>query len=115
MWRYSSCANSARMARRCPIMKSSSMDSLRATRCLTASAAPRARVSLKRLTVLQSASCGELAEFCTVVLCREVELRAHRHNAGRVHLALTAVIVPLDLRQADGLGHARHLVCLLYT
>ena len=40
----------------------------------------------------------------------EVELGAERHDAGRVHLALAAVVVPLDVIDADGLGDARHLI-----
>ena len=40
----------------------------------------------------------------------EVELRTERHDAGRVHLALTPVIVVFDLIEAHRLGNAGHLV-----
>ena len=37
-------------------------------------------------------------------------MRTHRHDAGRVHPPLAAVIVPLDLRERYRLGHARLLI-----
>src|SRR5471030_21494 len=45
----------------------------------------------------------------------EIELRPHRYDAGWVHVALAAVIMPLDLLQVDGLGNARHLIKLAYV
>ena len=41
---------------------------------------------------------------------QEIELRAERHDAGRVHLALAAVIVPLDVVHVHGRGDAGLLV-----
>src|ERR1035441_7474868 len=52
----------------------------------------------------------EASKPCAVVRRGKVELRPDRHDAGRVHLALAVVIVPLDLLQAHGLGYARHLI-----
>ena len=33
-----------------------------------------------------------------------------RHNSGGIDVSLTAVIVPLDLIDADGLGYTGHLI-----
>ena len=49
-------------------------------------------------------------EPVAVVRRGEIELGAERHDAGRVHLALAAVIVPLDVIDVHGLGDARHLI-----
>ena len=41
-----------------------------------------------------------------VVRRREIERRAEGHDAGRVHVALAAVIVPLDVVHVHGRGDA---------
>ena len=58
----------------------------------------------------QSANCGESAEPSPVVRRGEVELRSDRNDTGRVHLTLAAVVMPLDLLDADRLGDARNLI-----
>ncbi len=50
------------------------------------------------------------AEPPAVVRQREVEQRTDRHDAGRVDVAVAAVIVPLDVIETDGVGDARHLI-----
>jgi hypothetical protein len=52
------------------------------------------------------------AEAAAVVRLREIEHWPDRHDAGRVHIAVAAVIVPLDVIEAHGLGDARHLIKL---
>lgn len=52
------------------------------------------------------------AEAAAIVRQREIEHRPDRHDAGRVHVAMAAVIVPLDVIEAHGLGDARHLIKL---
>src|SRR5580693_9895739 len=47
-------------------------------------------------------------EAAAVVRHGEIDQRADRHDAGRIDLTLAAVIVPLDLIDADGLGNAGH-------
>ena len=41
---------------------------------------------------------------------QEIELRPQRHDAGRVHVALAAVIVPLDVVHVHGRGDAPLLI-----
>ncbi len=50
------------------------------------------------------------AESGTVVRRHEVELRAERDDAGRIHVALAAVIMPLDVIHVDGRGDAGLLI-----
>src|SRR5262245_34777114 len=45
-----------------------------------------------------------------VVRRHEIERRAERHDAGRVHMAVAAVIVPLDVIHVHGRGDAGLLV-----
>ena len=52
------------------------------------------------------------AEAVAIVRQHEIEHRPDRHDAGRVHVAMAAVIVPLDVIEAHGLGDARHLIKL---
>ena len=52
------------------------------------------------------------AEAAAIVRQHEIEHRPDRHDAGRVHVAMAAVIVPLDVIEAHGLGDARHLIKL---
>ena len=113
--RCSSCAISGRTARRSPIAKSSRTGSSRSMLCRTMHAARHARAhrrSVRRRcgqrVVVTSAVPPERPR--AIVRRGKVELRPDRHDAGRVHLALAAVIVPLDLLEADGLGDARHLI-----
>ena len=40
----------------------------------------------------------------------EVELRSDGNDTGWIHLSLAAVVVPLDLLDADGLRNARDLI-----
>src|SRR6185295_6035816 len=42
----------------------------------------------------------------------EIDLRTARDDAARVQLAMAAVIMPADMVEIHGLGHARHLVQL---
>src|SRR3954470_1144049 len=49
-------------------------------------------------------------EPVAVVRRGEVELGAERIDAGRVHLELAAVVVPLDVIDAHGLVDARYLI-----
>src|SRR5882672_11233762 len=45
-----------------------------------------------------------------IVGAEKIKLWPHRHDAGRVHVALAAVIVPLDVVHVDGRGDALLLV-----
>ena len=45
----------------------------------------------------------------------QIQYRASRHNARRVQMAVTAVVMGLDVIQADRAGHARHLVQLQHV
>jgi hypothetical protein len=45
-----------------------------------------------------------------VVRRREIDERPDRHDAGRIHVALTALIMPLDMIDAHGLRDAGHLI-----
>ncbi len=51
-----------------------------------------------------------LAEPAAIVRRREIEQRSDRHDAGRIHVAMAAVIMPFDVIEVDGLGNARHLI-----
>src|ERR1700722_8670982 len=52
------------------------------------------------------------AEAGAVVRRAGLEYRPDRHDAGRVHVAMAAIIVPLDVIEVHGLGDARHLIKL---
>ena len=54
-----------------------------------------------RIPLTRDPCSGNLPKPRPIMRRGEVELRADRHDAGRVHLALAAVIVPLDLRQGS--------------
>ena len=41
---------------------------------------------------------------------QKIELRPQRHDAGWIHVALAAVIVPLDVVHVDGRGDAALLI-----
>src|SRR5205807_188818 len=51
-----------------------------------------------------------ISEPAAVVRRQKIELRTQRHDAGRVHVALAAVIVPLDVVHVDGRGDASLLI-----
>src|SRR5262249_344718 len=49
-------------------------------------------------------------ETIAVVRRGEIDLRADGNDARRVHLALAAVVMPLDVIDADGLSYSWHLI-----
>jgi hypothetical protein len=53
-------------------------------------------------------------EARAVVRRGEIQFGADRHDAGRVHLAVTRIIVGLDVIQVHRLGDARHLIQLAH-
>src|SRR6516164_4960936 len=50
------------------------------------------------------------SETMAVVRRGEIDLWADRNDARRVHLVLAAVVMPLDVIDADGLRYSRHLI-----
>ena len=53
---------------------------------------------------------GISAQARPVVRRREIDDRSDRHDARRINLTLAAVIMPLDLIDANGLGYSGHLI-----
>jgi hypothetical protein len=41
---------------------------------------------------------------------REINNRSDRHDTGRIDVAVTAIIVPFNVIEIDGIGDARYLI-----
>ncbi len=50
------------------------------------------------------------SEARLVVLCRVVNIRSNGNDAGRIDCGVTAVIVPLDIIEIDGVSDAGRLI-----